>query len=364
MSKKKKLPEGIRLLDSGRYQARYPVMVNGRTVQRSAGTFATLTDAKDARSLAIAQRRTGAWVDPKGPNMRLAAWVAEWDTLRPAPLNANRRSFLRVHILPVFGQRRLGDITPSEIQRWVNDLTASGLAPTTVNSVYGLLRQILLAAVDYDALVKSPCRSTIRRPVNRSSEPTPIYLDQLALLLERCPPQYVAMLHLAAWAGLRWQECAALRWENVDLAVGTVTVLEAVKAETRKVGETKNKRTRVVPIAPETVAVLQAHRRDFGTYPALFVSARGKQLDYSSFRLRVWGPLVTKCELSPRPTFHDMRHAFGGHMKMHGLDPQALSATMGHHSAAFTMTTYGWTRPDHGAAVVAAVQAAMRGGAT
>lgn len=362
----RKLPEGIRRLarpddkpgkPTGRYQARYPVTVNGKIVQKSAGTFASLQDAKDARSLAVAQLRTGTWVDPVGPRMTLRAWSAEWLKLRGKPLPRSLQSALKVHILPALGDQRLGDLTPMQMQHWVNDLTAKGLAPTTVNENYRLLKQMLASAVDYDVLPKSPCRR-VQLPINDATAPTPIHLPDVRRLEAAAPPRFRAMIHLSAWAGLRWQEAAALRWSNVDLVNGWVTVVEAIKSD-RKVGTTKNRKTRVVHIAPATVEVLTAHRRDFGSHDLLFPNTRGGLLDYSAFRRLIWEPLVKACELDPAPTYHDLRHSYAAHMVEAGLDPRALSEAMGHHSAAFTMTRYGWATKNAGTAVVTAVQAAM-----
>ncbi len=356
-AKKKKLPEGIRELASGRYQARYPVTTNGVTRQVSCGTFASLADAKDARSLAMVQRRTGAWVDPSGPRTTVRLWSEQWLTLRRQPLPPSRQSFLRVHILPAFGDRRLGDLTPMDVQHWVNGLSGLGLASTTVNAVYGLFKQMLAAAVDYDVLPKSPCRM-VKLPTNRASKPTKITVEQLWALEAAAPPRFAAMIHLSTWAGLRWQEAAALRWSNVDLARGALTVIEAIKVD-KKVGSTKNERTRIVHIAPETVEVLTRHRRDFGANGLLFPNTYGRLLAYSAFRRDVWEPLVTRCGLDPRPTYHDLRHSYAAHLVDSGLDPRALQESMGHHSAAFTMSRYGWATDNAGAAVVAAVQAAM-----
>jgi integrase len=200
----------------------------------------------------------------------------------------------------------------------------------------------------------------VKLPANKASKPTKITVAQLRALEAAAPPRFAAMIHLSAWAGLRWQEAAALRWGNVDLARGLLVVTEAIKQD-RKVGATKNERTRVVHIAPETVEVLTAHRRDFGAGGLLFGNRFGRPLDYASFRRNVWKPLVGRCGLDPRPTYHDLRHSYAAHCVDAGLDPRALQEAMGHHSAGFTMSRYGWATDNAGSAVVAAVQAAMGG---
>ena len=355
-----RLPDGIRRLPSGKYQARYPVTEYGRTVMRSAGTFTTLSDAKDARSVALAARRQGAWVDPAGPRMTVERWMTQWQTLRRVKSTVRLRSFLKVHILPTFGACRLGEITPVDVQRWVNDMSdVKKLSPITVQAIYGTFRQAMAAAVDLDLLVRSPCRAIVLPKVRRS-KPTALTVEQVRALEASAPPKYRAMLHLQAWAGLRWQEAAALRWCNVDLAAGVVHVREAVKADDHEIGLPKNGKERTVPLAPASVAVLTAHRRDFGGHELLFPNRYGtRHLDYGSFRVNVWYPLCKRLGLDPRPSTHDLRHFYATTMVGAGIDPKVLSDAMGHFAPSFTMDRYGLARADSASVLGAAVELAL-----
>lgn len=365
MSKKKpiKLPEGVRLLDSGRYQARYPVtrVKDGKavTVQVSAGTYDSISDAKDARNIALAQLRTGNWVDPVGPRTTVRDWSAQWLGLRRTP---NRRtvSFLRSRIVPYWGDWRLGEITPLDVQRWVNHLGEQDLSPNTVRAMYATFKQMLSKAVDYDLLVKTPCR-TIDLPAARKTELVKLGVEQVMLLEQSAPARFAAMIHLAAWGGLRWQEVAALRWANVDLQAGVVHVCEAVKESDGRVGSTKNGKDRWVPISPATVEMLRTHRRDFGSTELLFTGERDHRLlDYHSFMHHTWRPLVKACGIEPTG-FHVLRHFHATQMVAQGMDWKVLSDRLGHHAPSFTADRYGWAREDHVAVSVAALERAMSG---
>lgn len=353
--KKERLPEGVRKLTSGRYQARYPVTVNGVTTQVSAGTFATKDDARDARALALAQLRVGGWCDPAGPKTLVRDWATRWTDLRGG--NTKTASFLRSRIVPWWGERRLGDITPIDVQTWVRLLEDDGLSPTTVRALYATFRRMMQDAVEYDVLTKTPCRN-IKLPAERRTEIVPLSLEQMTRLELAAPPRYRAMIHLAAWGGLRWGELAALTWECVDLEAGVVLVRQAVKVD-GSIGTTKNGKSRLVDISPATVEVLRAHRRDFGSTALLFTGARdGRQLDGGNFRKSVWAPLVK--DWSPKPTFHDLRHGHAGHMVMQGMDWKVLSDRLGHHKPSFTADRYGWVRPDRRDVTLAALERAMQ----
>lgn len=345
---RKKLPEGVRELPNGRFQARYPVTTNGVTRQVSAGTFGTATEAKDARNHELAKIRQGAWVDPRDSRMTVRQWAQAWIEARPST-NRTIRSHLNSHILPAWGDTRLEDVSTLGLQHWVNGLVAEGLAPATVRDYYGTFKQMLGQAVVYGKLAQTPCLDrAVKLPALGEADIVLLTVEQMAMLEQAAPVRFRAMIHLAAWTGLRWGECAGLRWQDVDLEAGIVHVQQAKKHD-GSWGPPKNGKKRKVAIDAVTVAVLREHRRDFGngTLDLLFTTRRqNRPLSSANFRTHVWVPLVERCELDPQPTFHDLRHGHAGHMVMQGVDWKVLSDRLGHHKPSFTMDRYGWIRPD------------------
>lgn len=361
----KTLPEGIRKLKSGRYQVRY----SAHGVQKTAGTYAKLQDAKDARNLALAEIKQGVWVDPCGPRMTVEEWVTEWQQLRNR-YDTRTRSYLKVHILPAFGQQRLGQITPAEVQHWVRGLERKpSLNATTVRTIYAQFKQIMETAVDMDILPKSPCRSMIQLPKASKPKRHPLTVAQVLALEDaaevigryQTTRSFRAFIHLEAWCGLRWQECAALRWENIDLSAGVIHVREAVKSETKKIGLPKNGKERIVPIGPSTIAVLTAHRRDHGGEGLLFTGRLGGQIDYGSYRKNVWYAVCDAAGITdPRPGTHALRHFWVSQMVELGVDPKVLSEAAGHYAPSFTLDRYGSPRLDGDVVLRAAVEEAMK----
>ncbi|PPI74941.1 hypothetical protein C5E12_02295 [Rathayibacter rathayi] len=51
-------------------------------------------------------------------------------------------------VLPRFGKRRIATLTRSEVQAWVGELHAEGLAPMTVHHCYVALRKVCKHALD------------------------------------------------------------------------------------------------------------------------------------------------------------------------------------------------------------------------
>src|SRR3954452_20493925 len=101
----------VRRMRSGRYQAR--VTVNGR--KTPLGTFATRTEARQAIA--------GWTVTQKSPtprrSMTVEAWSKEWSQTRVGHRPTTRcrdQLIIDSHILPVFGELELGEVTAADVQ--------------------------------------------------------------------------------------------------------------------------------------------------------------------------------------------------------------------------------------------------------
>ncbi|MBA3432116.1 MAG: hypothetical protein H0U16_11640 [Actinobacteria bacterium] len=71
-------------------------------------------------------------MDPALGRVTLTDWVHMWlqgagPTVKPKT-RASYESLLRSRVLPVFGQRQLSNIRPSDVQAWVGEMQTSGLS--------------------------------------------------------------------------------------------------------------------------------------------------------------------------------------------------------------------------------------------
>jgi integrase len=98
--------------------------------------------------------------------------------------------------------------------------------------------------------------------------------DQLAAFLDwsREHSELHAIWHILAYTGMRRGEALGLRWRDVDLKAGTVTVRRSVGivrnagegAETIE-GSTKTAKPRMIDIDADTVALLETWKRERGS---------------------------------------------------------------------------------------------------
>ena len=86
--------------------------------------------------------RTGAtFADAVAEYMR---WLEQDRARKPTTLRAYE-SIMRAHLLPVFGERRLDDITADEVDAWSAQLAARGLANATrlriLTCLFGVMKR-------------------------------------------------------------------------------------------------------------------------------------------------------------------------------------------------------------------------------
>lgn len=122
-----------------------------------------------------------------------SGWLNSNPAKRPST-RARDGSALRVHILPSLGDRAIGSLTPSDIQRVVNEW-AQRLAPRSVRRLYQTLAAVLNAAVLDDQIARTPCRGIPLPPVHPIDRPV-ITPEEVAALGEALGPRYEAMVYL------------------------------------------------------------------------------------------------------------------------------------------------------------------------
>ncbi|MEO7296617.1 MAG: hypothetical protein ABIZ57_10780, partial [Candidatus Limnocylindria bacterium] len=105
----------------------------------------TLTRKSDAERFLRETRvdlDRGRWLDPAGADIALATWVTEFLSLArrlsPSTQETYKRDLTR-YVLPRFGDYRLGRLPATEIENWLNDEVAHGLAPSSVHRHYRTL---------------------------------------------------------------------------------------------------------------------------------------------------------------------------------------------------------------------------------
>jgi integrase len=320
--------------------------------------FARKVDAEQWIVNMEAAKNDGSYVDPAKGRCPVAEVVESWyaaavPSLKPKT-RASYRGLIDVRIVPYIGSRQVASLRPSDVQHWVNDLTAAGLSASRVRQAHILLGQALDAAVGDGVIARNPARRAgVKLPKLQRREAAWFTPGQVASIAEAAPRPYDLLVRLLGQTGLRWGEAVALRRRSVDLLGRSLLVRESLAEVGGELtfGPTKSHAERRVPLTASLVAGLEEHLDEHVAADPdslLFTSAKGHPVRYANFRREVWVPALRAAKL-PKVGLHVLRHSAAAAWIRAGASPKALQSVLGHGSAAFTLTVYGpsmptWTR--------------------
>jgi integrase len=77
-------------------------------------------------------------------------------------------SVLKVHLLPMFGEACLRDLTPLSIQKYLSGLASTKLGYESCDKIRDVLSSVLGSAVKYELLVKNPVEGMKIPPAKRA----------------------------------------------------------------------------------------------------------------------------------------------------------------------------------------------------
>jgi len=130
----------------------------------------------------------------------------------------------RKHIVPELGRVKLKALTPAHVRGLYRKKLEAGLSPRTVQYVHVTLHKALKQAVR-DGLIPRNATEAVKPPQVRREEIRPLTPEQVKTLFEAAKGDRLEALYvLAVTTGLRQGELLGLKWDDVDMVAGTVSV--------------------------------------------------------------------------------------------------------------------------------------------
>jgi integrase len=234
------------------------------------GPFATLTAARVARDDARVKARGG---ERESANPRLkfgeaaARWLAEQVAeLRPAT-RASYGSYLRNHLVPRWGNRRMDAIDVSDAARLVRELRAQGLAEWTIAGICRTANRVFKFARRHCSWRgDNPFAEleTSERPKVSATPERRIYVGgELAQVLEAATEPWRTLFRLASVVGGRESELLGLWWEDLelgDLDRATIRFGYQVGRDGKRVELKTEESKATLPLPRSTALMLLEHK--------------------------------------------------------------------------------------------------------
>ncbi len=365
-----------------RWRAAGPVrQPDGTTRQTTLRGFTTKKAALEALKDAQSAGRKGDYVPPS--KLTLGAYGREViDGLRVGP--QTRASYLknwRLHVEPYpIAHVKLGQLAGSRLTAHYRTLERSGrkdhregegLSARTVRYLHTIIHGVLAQAVRDGLLARNPADAATPPSAREAKAPemTCWSAAQLAAFLSWADSpngsQHAAPWHVLAHTGMRRGEALALRWRDIDLDAGTVSIRRSA-GMVRNAGEgaevaeggTKSGKPRVVDLDAATVAVLRGWRKHRGSMALQL--ARDDALVFGDIEGRYPNPEhvsrqfkrdMERCrealgaDALPMIRLHDLRHTHATILLLAREPVHVVSQRLGHASAVVTMTVYAHVLP-------------------
>lgn len=290
------------------------------------------------------------------PELTVGDWLTGWlgdllpGTVAAPNTLANYRWAVERHLLPGLGQLVLVDLSPVDVARFLAAKLEAGLAVRTVARLRTVLTSALAQAVlhghlqrNVGLLVRSP-----RGPIRPGRS---LSLEQARSLLaaaqgERFGVAFVLMLLL----GLRPGETLGLRWADVDLDAGLLSVTHSLKRESSglRLGPTKTAQSRRCLALPKPVlAALVTHRdhqadqrraagERWDDHNLVVATRHGRPVDHTILRSDL-SSLTTRCGLGHWHP-HELRHSAVSLLSAAGVRLEDVADIVGHRSTRTTFT--------------------------
>ena len=187
--------------------------------RQRAKTFPTKREAKAYLAEVETAVSRGLYVDPHAGRMRFGAYATRCLTARNDEITTAARdaSIMRNHVIARWGTTPIAKIDHLTVQQWVTELGAR-LSPATVAECYRLTSLVLKSAVRDRLIGHNPCEGVrlARRRRKDTDDQVITQHELITQLLPAVPDRYRALVGVAGGTGLRWGECAGLRWDALD----------------------------------------------------------------------------------------------------------------------------------------------------
>jgi len=299
----------------------------------------------------------------KEKQLTFADIAEEWLTnasLKVKPSTYSRyQACLKNHILCAMGGCKLPKLSETIIDKFAKDMLSggrkdgkSGLSAKTVRDMLSVIKSVIdFARVRHKAF--NEVKITYPKYVKRSAR---VLSQQEQADLERSlmdnPDIHKAGIMFGLYTGLRVGELCALRWEDISLENGTVTVNKTLQRVQNSDSDERNKMTKKTKITIDTPKTQNSSREI--PLPKTLVAllsryaSNGDKFLLSGNGFNRTEPRTLQNHFKKHleaagvasANFHATRHTFATRCVEVGMDIKSISEILGHANVNITLNRY------------------------
>ena len=312
---------------------------------------------------------SGRYIDES--DMQLRDFLTDWlsrkkNKIKPTTYDSYDQH-MRVHILPIIGDKKLKDFRRKHIQEFYDLKFESsridqkgGLSSATIVKIHNILHTAFEYAVNNQMISINPTKD-VAIPRSMEKERRVFTLEEQKAFIAALEGDRLKLAFLLDIStGMRLGELLALTWDDINLDQKYLIVrktLARIKNRYTKDEKYKlvpqepktEKAKRLIPIPDSIIPVLIQHKEQQEEEKAdagdlyldkniVFCTDTGRYIHPRNF-MRSFYRIVEKAEI-PKANVHSLRHTFATRMLELGESAKVVQELLGHKNIMQTLNTY------------------------
>jgi integrase len=290
-----------------------------------------------------------------------------------------------VHVIPKLGDVLLQRLDTSHLTKAYAEWLESGLSDQTVVHHHRLIHRVLAVAQRENHVAKNVAAIIEKKPTAVRAEMRFLSEDDRSRIFAVANgTTFSALIALALATGARRGELLGLKWGDIDLAGGRLSIRRSLEQTKKGVAEKppKNGKSRVIELTAKAIETLRRYRlAQADAHGIGRISAKGyvfagedgaawrpqqvtdrfraiarkagivspplrQRATTRAGRRKSASPLKTRPPRRPAEiTFHSLRHTFASLLLAQGVHPKIVQEMLGHSSIKITMDLYSHATP-------------------
>lgn len=274
---------------------------------------------------------------------------------------------INAHILPVFGNKLVSELTFRQLNAWKNKLAISDKRlrsstkfgedqqyasdqssdpeyqrkrRATANRIVTILKAILNHAYNTNHIQSNDAWKKVK-PFKHVSEAKIRFLNEQEIirLLNACELDFRSLVRGALLTGARYGELTNLKVADFNTDNNSILI-----------AQTKSGKARYIPLNDEGLLFFKQLTIGRDTKEYIFCRTDGKKW-MKNYQVR---PLEAACHKAKIPpiNFHILRHTYGSSLAMRGVPLQVIATVLGHADTRITHKHYAHLMPSYVADVI------------
>jgi integrase len=256
-------------------------------------------------------------------------------------------------VAPALGSVKAVDLDPARMQYMVDTMRKAGRSPSVIRATVRIISTTYRQAIVLKIVTENPATGIVLpryTPAARDTW-TADDIDKILTTL-RTDAKWMAVYRLCLATGIRPGEMLALKWADLDLANGRVTIRRTVtRTADRKLiigTKTKTDKDRTIALSSSVIAALKAWRpqqvaerlaaKSWSDNDLILAGTKGELMHPSTW----WRYHRDLCERAgvKRIALHSLRHTFATIALERNIHPKIVQEMLGHASIQITLDLY------------------------